>query len=526
MFEAVMSMGTLPRHDPAQLEGGERVEAVVARERLIARLQAEQAELVAAHAAETAPVGGLRGAAGEVALARGVSPAAAEHQVHVAQVLVCDLPGLFGLLHRGEISWAGACAVVREIGVVDPVVRREIDRRLAATVEVGAARRVRLFDPDADPGIDRTAGFDPDSLDPETGGPLLPAPPPEPAPALQLSGSGSIAACEGFGVPSAESTVTEVVRGVPQVTVLPEVRPLAATTSRLGAAARRLVLVLDAEAATKRAERAADERRVDLVAGPAGASDPSAALVVQLPAAQAAACWHALDHHARGVRADGDDRSICQLMADTLVERLTGVSAVTGPPPPHAQVQVVVKASTLTGANDHPALIVGHGPVTAAEARSVAASATATWRRLVVDEAGRAVTMDRTTRPASTAAGAGGAAADWLEQPIDWTVPGLDTASRCFTGDLRTFVFARDGTCRMPVCATRITDGDHIRAYAAGGRTTAANGQGLSRRCHHLRDLPGWHVTGTAQRTIWTTPTGHRYQSLPPPVLGWGSEPP
>jgi len=71
MFEAVMSMGTLPRHDPAKLEGGERVEAVVARERLIARLQAEQAELVAPHAAETAPVGGLRGAAGEVALARG-----------------------------------------------------------------------------------------------------------------------------------------------------------------------------------------------------------------------------------------------------------------------------------------------------------------------------------------------------------------------------------------------------------------------------------------------------------------------
>ncbi|CAN5650598.1 hypothetical protein BH24ACT11_BH24ACT11_18480 [soil metagenome] len=290
MFEAVLSMGTLPRHDPAQLEGGERVEAVVARERLIARLQAEQAELVAAHAAETAPVGGLRGAAGEVALARGVSPAAAEHQVHVAQVLVDDLPRLFDLLHRGEISWAGACAVVREVRVVDPVVRREIDRRLAATVEVGAARRVRLFDPDADPdadpGIDRTAAFDPDSpdsLDPETGGPLLPAPPPEPAPALQLSGSGSVAACDGFGVPSAESTVTEVVRGVPQVTVLPEVRPLAATTSRLGAAARRLVLVLDAEAATKRAERAADERRVDLVAGPAGASDPSAALVASCP---------------------------------------------------------------------------------------------------------------------------------------------------------------------------------------------------------------------------------------------------
>ena len=45
-----------------------------------------------------------------------------------------------------------------------------------------------------------------------------------------------------------------------------------------------------------------------------------------LPAEQALACWAALDSHARGRRADGDDRPIAQIMSDTLVERVTGAA--------------------------------------------------------------------------------------------------------------------------------------------------------------------------------------------------------
>jgi len=116
--------------------------------------------------------------------------------------------------------------------------------------------------------------------------------------------------------------------------------------------------------------------------------------------------------------------------------------------------------------------------------------------------------------------------AAWLRRPIDWSIRDLDTGRRFFDGDLRTFVFARDGTCRLPVCTARISDGDHITARSDGGSTTVTNGQGLSRRCHHLRDLAGWQLTGDADRTVWTTPTGHHYQAEAPPVLGWGSEPP
>ncbi|MDQ3326761.1 MAG: hypothetical protein M3529_13890, partial [Actinomycetota bacterium] len=60
MFESI-TVGVLPQCDPAVLSDVDRVDAIVARERLIARLQAEQAELVAAHADSVGPVGGVRG---------------------------------------------------------------------------------------------------------------------------------------------------------------------------------------------------------------------------------------------------------------------------------------------------------------------------------------------------------------------------------------------------------------------------------------------------------------------------------
>ncbi len=158
MFEMLVDglppVPTLTRHQQV-----DPVKAIVARERLIARLQAEQAEQVKAMADQHTPVCGTRGVAAEVALARGVSPMAAEHQLHVAQRLVDSLPEMFELLHRGEISFAAASAVVRETGVVSVQVRREIDRRLAAVVAKSAARRIAIGDHDGpDGGPDDLAG--------------------------------------------------------------------------------------------------------------------------------------------------------------------------------------------------------------------------------------------------------------------------------------------------------------------------------------------------------------------------------
>ncbi len=496
MFEISIPLDAVPS-GPRSAAG--RIEQIVALERQIARLQAEQAELVAAHAARTVP-GAERGIAAEVALARGVSVAAAEHQLAAAQVLATELPELFELLHRGEVSWAGVRAVIRETTGVQVAVRREIDRRLAAAVEQTAAESRPIGTPGAP--------LDP-TLDP--GG--WPAPPPddEPPPGA---------------VVSRPATLVEVVHGRCRLTVLPDERPRGATVARLAAAARRLVLLLDAQAAAARAEHARADRHVQLLP-PADPRDGTGTLLAVLPAEHAAACWHALDSHARGRRADGDDRSIAQLMADTLTERLTGRTGragPTGPALPPAQIGVLIRASTLLGSDDSPASLRGHGLLPATVARALCGAPGSRLRRVIVDDTGHVLTVDRSTRHGRPAGA--GELHRWLHQPADWTLAHATNRERFFTGPLRALIGWRDATCRMPVCDSRITDIDHVAPHASGGPTTAANGQGLSVRCHHLRDLPGWHVGGTATSSTWTTPTGHRYTSRPPPALGWASEPP
>ena len=219
-------------------------------------------------------------------------------------------------------------------------------------------------------------------------------------------------------------------------------------------------------------------------------------------------------------------------MADTMVERLTEVATVpAGPLPPDAQVAVLVNASTLAGNDDEPGHLVGVGPIPAPAARTLAAAPTSTCRRAVCED-GQAQTLDRRAQPRSNpdlsvTERLAILVRAVLAVPADDTVRRIDSDARYYTGLLRRFLHVRDGGCRMPVCHAPIRDDDHIHPYASGGRTSSSNGHGLSRRCHHLRDLPGWHVAGNGDSdsdsdVVWTMPTGHRYLSRPPPALGWG----
>ncbi|MDQ3416038.1 MAG: DUF222 domain-containing protein, partial [Actinomycetota bacterium] len=98
------------------------------------------------------------------------------------------------------------------------------------------------------------------------------------------------------------------------------------TPGRLAQAAERRVLAADPLAADKRAERARLLRSVRL-------SDPidgTAVVLARLRAEEALAVFTRLDRTARGMRRDGDERSIDDLMADVLVESLLGVTLVGG----------------------------------------------------------------------------------------------------------------------------------------------------------------------------------------------------
>ena len=83
---------------------------------------------------------------------------------------------------------------------------------------------------------------------------------------------------------------------------------------------------------------------------------------------------------------------------------------------------------------------------------------------------------------------------------------------------LRHLVQVRDGTCTFPPCSrhARESDFEHAVPYHQGGRTCACNGGARSRRCHRVKQSPGWTVTqpqpGWHQ---WTTPAGRTYTQGP-----------
>jgi hypothetical protein len=99
----------------------------------------------------------------------------------------------------------------------------------------------------------------------------------------------------------------------------------------------------------------------------------------------------------------------------------------------------------------------------------------------------------------------------------------MDSTRRLFPAALRRFVIARDATCRTPWCDAPVAHIDHVTPHAAGGPTSATNGQGLCVRCNLTKEQPGWHSrvteSGPSHTVEVITPTRHRYTSTAPPVI-------
>ena len=263
---------------------------------------------------------------------------------------------------------------------------------------------------------------------------------------------------------------------------------------RLVRAARGLAASLDADAVARRAARAAHERRVSLRPAP----ETMTVLTGLLPVAQGVAAYAALDRHARERFAAGDVRGRGQIMADTLVERVTGQVTAAAPA---VEVQVVVPIQTLAGLGEEGGEVPGHGPVSAVTARSLIATSL---------DAGAPVTA-RTV----FASGEG------------TQLVALASRRRLFPAGLARFLTLRDKTCRTPWCDAPVRHSDHVHPASRGGPTTAANGQGLCAACNQAKQTPGWHAQvladgltpGTPHRVRLTTPTGHSYDSTAPPLL-------
>jgi hypothetical protein len=148
---------------------------------------------------------------------------------------------------------------------------------------------------------------------------------------------------------------------------------LAADAERLGrrglreleAAAQKLAYRLDPGAYVERRARADADRRVTLRPAP----DTMALMSALTPAVQGVAMYAALTREADRLRAGGDPRTRGQIMADTLVERVTGQPSASAVP---VMVDVVISDAALLAGTDVPAWLGGYGPVPAEVGRQLA----------------------------------------------------------------------------------------------------------------------------------------------------------
>jgi hypothetical protein len=83
---------------------------------------------------------------------------------------------------------------------------------------------------------------------------------------------------------------------------------------------------------------------------------------------------------------------------------------------------------------------------------------------------------------------------------------------------LRRLVQVRDHECTWPPCsrAARDSDFEHAVPHDKGGVTDACNAGARSRRCHQVKQMPGWTVTQPRPGWhVWTTPSGRSYTQEP-----------
>ncbi len=273
------------------------------------------------------------------------------------------------------------------------------------------------------------------------------------------------------------------------------------------AAARTAAYRRDPRSVTQRASHAATERHVCLRPAP----DTMCYLTALLPVAEGVAVHAALTRNADAVRSAGDPRSRGQLMADALVERITGTAGgISG-----IEIQLVMTDRTLFQGNAEPARLPGYGIVPAGWARTLIRGAdTGTDSTDVPGAEDRDQPMNVLLRRLYTAPGTGELVA-------------MDSKARLFPPGLRRFLLSRDDTCRTPYCDAPIRHLDHIIPWHSGGTTNQANGAGLCEACNHTKEAPGWRVhprPGPRHTLQLTTPTGHSYHSTAPPPPGTGGE--
>ncbi len=282
----------------------------------------------------------------------------------------------------------------------------------------------------------------------------------------------------------ARTTIDRAVAGDPEAFASYSDRTVLAEVHKIAARA-------DPAAVAERRRHAEAERRVTTRPAP----DTMAYLNVLLPVAQAVAVYATLARDADSARAAGDPRGRGQVMADSLVARVTGATTADGRPVVPVAVGLVMSDRVaFAGAHDDAAL-EGYGPIPADLARALLADA-----------------LDHRTRT-------------WVRRlyrhPETHELIAMDSRRRCYPPAARSVPPPPRPVVPHPLVRRLIRHSDHANRVADGGPTHADDGQGLCESCNYAKEATGWYHQprpGPDGHTIdITTPTGHRYQSRPPP---------
>ncbi|WP_349361636.1 DUF222 domain-containing protein [Paenarthrobacter sp. PH39-S1] len=286
--------------------------------------------------------------------------------------------------------------------------------------------------------------------------------------------------------------------------------------------AKRVAYALDPQSVTARNAKAENDRHVSCRPAP----DTMTYLTGLLPVAQGVAVYAALAREADSLRASGDGRGRGQIMADTLVHRVTGTpGGITG-----VEIQLVMTDRTLFQGDSEPAYLPGYGIVPAQWARNLT-------RR---PHTNRPTNGPATgpTKPGGSAGSSGGEMPDaampdepgirvslrrLFTAPGTGQLVGMDARSRFFPPGLQRLIRTRDQTCRTPYCDAPIRHADHIMPHNRKGATSEINGEGTCERCNLAKEAPGWSSIprpGPRHTVQITTPTGHTYQSTAPALPG------
>ncbi len=269
---------------------------------------------------------------------------------------------------------------------------------------------------------------------------------------------------------------------------------------------------LDPASVMRRRRRAEADRHVTSRPAP----DVMTWLGALLPVKAGVAVHATLRRDADAARAAGDPRSVGQLMADILVDRVLRpglAGAATGevtwarasvPTTPHTvpvtpsvpvTVNLVVRDSVLLGDEEGTGWVDGHGAVPADLIRQWIAdnldSGVATWLRRV------------------------------YERPATGALVAMDSRATFFDGGLAAFIRVRDRICRTVGCGALVRHTDHVESRARGGPTSADNGQGLCEHCNYAKEADDWSartIPGPRHTVETTTPTGHTYISTADPL--------